>query len=81
MPSHTSCTISKGKSKKIQIFKQEKSILLNGIACKIQTLFLRQSGVSSTIFKGALDLVYHGQNRDVREILRNVIGSLDDWER
>ena len=25
------------------------------------------------------DLVYPGQNRDVREILRNLIGCLEDW--
>ena len=27
-----------------------------------------------------MDLVYPGQNRDVREILRNLIGCLEDWK-
>ena len=40
-----------------------------------------QSGVSSTIFKKrVLDLVYSGENHDVEEILRNLIGCLKDWE-
>ena len=36
-----------------------------------QLLCIHQSGVSSTIFK---KLTYPGQNRDVRKILRNLIG-------
>ena len=30
--------------------------------------------------KSAWDLVYPGKNRDVREILRNLIGCLEDWK-
>ena len=30
--------------------------------------------------KIAWDLVYPGQNNDFREILRNLIGGLEDWE-
>ena len=44
-------------------------------------LSIHQSGVSSTIFKkSTLDLVYPGQNSDVREIFRNLIGSLEVWK-
>ena len=37
-------------------------------------------GVSSAILESAWDLVHPGQNRDVREILRNLIGCLEYWE-
>ena len=30
--------------------------------------------------KSAWDLIYPGQNRDVREILSNLIGLLEDWK-
>ena len=36
---------------------------------------IHQPWVSSTIFKKA-----PGQNSDVREILRNLVGFLEDWE-
>ena len=41
---------------------------------------IHQVGVLSNIIKkSAWDLVYREQNRDVREISRNLIGSLEDW--
>ena len=42
---------------------------------------MHQSGVSSSVIflKSDWDLVYIEQNRDVREILRNLIGCLKDW--
>ena len=42
------------------------------------TIQIYQSGVSSTIFKkSAWDLDFPGENRDVRGILRNLIGCLE----
>ena len=37
-------------------------------------------GFPLPFLKSTWDLVYPGQNRDVREILSNVIDCLDDWE-
>ena len=44
----------------------------------LRKIKIDQSGVFIYYLKNALDLVYPGQNRDVREILR--IGSSEDWK-
>ena len=44
----------------------------------LRKIKIDQSGVFVYHLKNALDLVYPGQNRDVREILR--IGSSEDWK-
>ena len=53
------------------------SARINGQTSQLLCTQYTNPGISSTIFENLVD---SGQKRDVREILRNLIGCLEDWE-
>ena len=57
-----------------------KNVRMSECHVNVRTSPIHQSGFRLPSWKSACDLVYPGQNRDVREILRNLIGCLEDWK-